>query len=491
MSNDSAGSQVDDFAQLQAQAAAPESAEHAMPSRAALLLPPPGQSPPLHETLDIAELLAASPGASRRSTDAQAQFWRGAKWSPDGSHVLLQRESHILDLCALVASDPGAASGSTAASRLCLKHVLSVSSPSPLLSYVWYPFASHAQPATWCFAFGARDVPVRLVDAYAGKTRASYPIEDHVERFVGPQALAFSLDGTRLYAGHATSLSVFELSFPGSAPRTMALTPSRRPQPGVDPAQRGLVSALAVGWSVTSEEEMEELVAVGTFAGTVGIYAPARGRKAEKCLVAGWRETERRGVTQLLFHPAAPHILLLSSRHDSSIRALDLRYLAQQPDFLSPAPAAASLGTFVRRAGTSQRLAFDVGASGTRLVAGDVKGTVAVWDVDLNAVEGEEARFGDAVRNETHEWPPLASWSAAQDSLGAALLHPSLPLLLTVSGARHWDAGAAARDSSESSESESELEAALPPSRRSAGYCTHDSAARLWDLSGRPDNPTA
>jgi hypothetical protein len=39
---------------------------------------------------------------------------------------------------------------------------------------------------------------------------------------------------------------------------------------------------------------------------------------------------------------------------------------------------------------------------------------VAVWDVDLNAVEGEEARFGDAVRNETHEWPPLASWSAAQ-----------------------------------------------------------------------------
>jgi hypothetical protein len=80
MSNDSAGSQVDDFAQLQAQAAAPESAEHAMPSRAALLLPPPGQSPPLHETLDIAELLAASPGASRRSTDAQAQFWRGAKW---------------------------------------------------------------------------------------------------------------------------------------------------------------------------------------------------------------------------------------------------------------------------------------------------------------------------------------------------------------------------------------------------------------------------
>jgi hypothetical protein len=29
------------------------------------------------------------------------------------------------------------------------------------------------------------------------QTRASYGIIDHVERFIGPQALAFSLDGTK------------------------------------------------------------------------------------------------------------------------------------------------------------------------------------------------------------------------------------------------------------------------------------------------------
>lgn len=85
--------------------------------------------------------------------------------SPDGTHLLLQTDAHELEMYRLV----------TRGDKHNLDRVLTVCAPSPLLDVTWYPFAAYDQPATWCFVFSARDIPIRLVDAYSGRVSALVP----------------------------------------------------------------------------------------------------------------------------------------------------------------------------------------------------------------------------------------------------------------------------------------------------------------------------
>lgn len=41
--------------------------------------------------------------------------------------------------------------------------------PSPVLDFVWYPFASHTNPASFCFLTSVRECPVKLLDAADGR----------------------------------------------------------------------------------------------------------------------------------------------------------------------------------------------------------------------------------------------------------------------------------------------------------------------------------
>lgn len=252
--------------------------------------------------------------------------------------------------------------------------------------------------------------------------------------------LLLTLSPHSLYAGHGSSLSIFTLSLPGCPPRTMALTPTRRAHEGVDVGQRGMVSALAVATNCSADAEGEELVAVGTFAGTVGIYAPSRGRKTSVCLAAGWREEDGRGVTQvssiihstsslvyspalsqLSFHPTAPYLLFIASRQSSMIIGRDTRYLSAAADFYSFAPQTSLWARFERTApdasSTAQRLSFDVDWAGRWLVAGDETGNVRMWSVRVSG-----ASFADEGEVEEEDEPetlvrlrsPRGSWQAAK-----------------------------------------------------------------------------
>lgn len=246
--------------------------------------------------------------------------------SPDGTHLLAQTEAHQLDLFCLIdeasQEDLKAATSCELHENL-LAHVFRIHAPSPLLDWTWYPFARHDDPASWCFAFSARDVPIRLIDGYTGATRATYGIEDHVERFVGCHALAFSTDGRTLYGGHVRSVSIFDITHPGTNTcASLPLVPTKATSS--DDLQSGIVSTLVVAphfaTAVVADEGTEaeaagpdgELVAVGTFAGTVGIYRRqayrlppgkwVRGKaprhSSELCL-AGWCEDEGSGITQV------------------------------------------------------------------------------------------------------------------------------------------------------------------------------------------------
>ena len=41
--------------------------------------------------------------------------------------------------------------------------------PSPILDYIWYPFATPLDPASYCFLASVRECPIKLMDASDGR----------------------------------------------------------------------------------------------------------------------------------------------------------------------------------------------------------------------------------------------------------------------------------------------------------------------------------
>lgn len=133
------------------------------------------------------------------------------------------------------------------------------------------------------------------------QVRATYAIEDHRERFIAPNSLAFSLDGQtyvslveytasmlmrrrrdRLYCGCEDMIELIDVGTPGRHAGTrISTTPSRSSKEGqkgrsysrrtVEPALMwseliGIISALAV------DPTGSGIFAAGAYTGTVGLY---------------------------------------------------------------------------------------------------------------------------------------------------------------------------------------------------------------------------
>lgn len=257
------------------------------------------KSPRLCASIEAADVAEPDSNETRRTRPSQ-RFWRRAKWSPDGTHLLAQSEAHELDLFILYQSK----------SSFKLHHKLRVTAPTPLLSWSWYTFAQAHEPSGWCFAMSARDVPIRLVDASSGATRATYGIQNHVERFVGAEALTFSSDGRDLLVGHSGSLSIFDVVKAGTNTcATIPLIPMRNSRG--DQFQKGVVSDIAVAPHFAGTDG-GELLAVGTFRGCVGIYHRTAGagpgqwthtgkspRSASQLCLAGWQEEGGLGIAHV------------------------------------------------------------------------------------------------------------------------------------------------------------------------------------------------
>lgn len=379
-------------------------------------------------------------------------FWRKAKWSPDASLILAQSESHRVSIIRL--NDDQSLDGTEPRLSLELKRLFKA--PSPLLDVVWYPIPAYGlkeasckdqaqsqvdveeqsspeYTTSWCYAQSSRDMPIKLVDSTDGSIKASYAIMDHVERFVSPHSLAFSLDQTRLYCGEWSQLSVYPLADPGLNRHSRLPLVHSRSASGE--GQRGFVSALSVAPGLiesTDEYAVTETVAIGTFAGSVGLYqidpallAPPLEHNARSstrhltyssACIAGWTEPAGSGIHQLSFHPLAPHILFVSSRRSGFINVYDTRYLiggARKLDFREKS-SPALIAKLPRGAeSTHQRLWYDVDWAGRWLAAGDEEGHVSVWRIDRGLLMGMGADADDKPTSDSEPVRPASKITSA------------------------------------------------------------------------------
>ncbi|KAJ3521072.1 hypothetical protein NM688_g9070 [Phlebia brevispora] len=411
---------------------------------------------------------------------SSTNFARWAKWCPDGSTALAQCENASLEY---IDFPHEALSPAPDISSLAHRST-SFPQPAPILDFVWYPRATCTDPASFCFVASVRECPVKLLDAADGRLRASYKIVDHRERQIAPHSLAFNPLSTKLYCGFEDAIEVFDVGYPGEGTRLRIIS------------------------SLTFSSDMSSgLYAAGSFSpsaptsSNIALFTEVSG---EVPVMYVGDEDSARGfgirssVSQLMFNPLRPYLLYASFRRETSIFCWDIRGDVGHPIevFDSAAPPrgghsathdAADVPDSKRKvAATNQRLRFDMDISGSWLGVGDQDGGIAIFSLH-SAAEGEARADAASSRSVTS---PALKFKAHNDAVGSVAFHPLRPLVLSVSGSRHFDT-ADSEDLSEEDGSDSDQDGERSASPRvpvrikpkSSAPVPQDTTAKLWDFT--------
>ncbi|EAL20959.1 hypothetical protein CNBD5600 [Cryptococcus deneoformans B-3501A] len=375
--------------------------------------------------------LYASINAASLSSPLENNFWRSARWSPDGSAVLTTTEDRLFRIHTLSETSLGTFD------------THQFKQPDSITSSIWFPTASSLVPESFCFVAGIRDNPVKLIDAKTGNVRASYPIIDHREQFISPYSLAFHPSLSKLYCGCSSFIEIIDLT--SSSSTRLKTTFTRSSKDG----QKGIISALAFAPDTTGS------FVAGGYDGSVGMYT-------EDGDLEGWLGgLEVGGVTQLSYHPLNPTLLFVASRRSDVIQVYDIRNPSQP------------LHSLPRKGRTNQRLWFDIDVWGRWLASGDEEGLVKVWDII------------------SPEVPVVFEEKLYNDAVSSVQLHPYYPLLLTSSGSRNMTASGSTLDneSNEGSQSDSDSDdsASGLENEGSGGMTTpigniKDSTMKIWSF---------
>ncbi|KAM0754411.1 WD40 repeat-like protein [Meredithblackwellia eburnea MCA 4105] len=412
----------------------------------------------LRPTLLFSASTPSKPTPRKRRSNAHSNaFFREAQLCPDGTYLLAHSEDRSLSLFNL---PPTTTSGT---------HWIpewSHHPPASLLSFAWFPGATSTNPPYFAFVTGTRDQPVHLLDANPSsgegeevrakrRTRASYPIIDHTEKFVGPNSISFSPDGSSLYCGYENAIEIFDVNVPGvSSARRLRTTPTRSSKDG----QKGIISTLSPTPASTSPGT--ELLAAGSFSGSVGLYDLTIGETGALVgLIPADEKGQRGGVTKVQFHPQYPHLIYIAHRSSPSIHSL------QMYDLRNLGTALAEVG-FGRRARGSQRLGFDLrvdmsdvvgGTGGTEVAVGDQDGFVSIYKQSSLELTGWE---GNDTSSTTYP-EPARKFRVSNDAVGSVSFVPTTAetvgnptRIVTCSGSRKFEVACDSDSHSDSDEEE-------------------------------------
>lgn len=314
---------------------------------------------------------------------------KGLKWAPDGTCFLTACDDKLLRLYELPAHALAGGGGGDEERRAALVPAVCARESEAIYDYCWYPGMNSADPATCCFASTSRDQPIHLWDAFTGALRATYTAFDRADEVAAAYSLAFSRDGTRILCGFERAVRVFDTSRPGRQLETRPTVATKRSAEG----QRGILGCIAADPSGSG------LYAVGSYAGSTGVYAEAGG---ELVLLLGGHTA---GVTHVAFAPDGC-TLVTGARQDGRLLCWDVRHTGRV------------LRSCERLARSSQRILFSIDRSSRWLASGSQDGRALVFD--LHAADGAA---------------PHCALSAGA-AVNAAMLHPFLPLIAIATGER-------------------------------------------------------
>ncbi|KAF3451564.1 hypothetical protein FNV43_RR07659 [Rhamnella rubrinervis] len=324
-----------------------------------------------------------------RTSPNPNNFFKGVKWSPDGSCFLTSSEGNTLRTFTLpdYGNDhPNACSAAAGEDSYAANLV--VNEGESVYDFCWYPYMSASDPVTSVFASTTRDHPIHLWDATSGQLRCTYRAYDAMDEITAAFSIAFNPSGTKIFAGYNKSVRVFDLHRPGRDFKQYSTLKGNKE------GQTGIISAMAFSPSHT------EMVAMGSYSQTTAIY---REDNMELLYVLHGQEG---GVTQVQFSKDGNY-LYSGGRKDPYILCWDIR---KAVDVVYKLYRSAE--------NTNQRIYFDIEPLGRHLGTGGQDGLVHIYDL------------------QTGHW--LSSFQAALDTVNGFSFHPFLPMAATSSGHRRF-----------------------------------------------------
>ena len=352
-------------------------------------------------------------------------YFRGCKWSPDGTCIIACTNDNHLRLYNLP-SELYASVPNEVLPQLAL--ALSSKEGEIIYDYCWFPLMSSQDISTCCFASCSRSSPVHLWDAYDGCLRCSYLSFNHLEELVSPYSLSFSNCGTKLYVGFENFIKIFDTGKPGRESTTRWLY--KRKEGG----QNGIISSIAM------DPVTQGNYALGSYAGSVSIHSDLTS--GPLFLIHGLHN----GVTHLAYSPDGTY-LFSGERKSPNITCWDLR----QPCKV--------YRQFNRTVETNQRIYFDISKNGKWLVSAATSGDILFWDLSSAECEAAESEVQDC----------FCQFKMHEDSVNGCSLHPVLPILATSSG--QWKFVEADDEDSDDEEAKNSI--------------SYDNSLKLWSLMGQ------
>ncbi|XP_065680194.1 metacaspase-2 isoform X9 [Hydra vulgaris] len=329
---------------------------------------------------------------------SQDNFLRGSSWSPDGQLILTNSNDNLLRVFKL----PDDILEHNL-NHLDMKPIVRIIGGETVYSTDWYPFMNFANPDSCLFLSSSRDHPVHLWDAVTGEVRCSYRAFDQMDELTSALSVSFNADGSKIYAGFNNKIRVFESSRPGRDCIEMS-TVGKKGSRKKTRMQHGIVSC------INFPKQYNGCYALGSFSKTVGLYDCNTDENI--CVMHG----HKGGVTQVQFTNDGCY-LFSGGRKDNEILCWDMRSTVEPVFKLS------------REVNTNQRIQFDIDRSDSYVFTGNTNHLIGFYNLH---------HVFDNLNDDECCFKPTRMFQAHEDVVNGVSLHPSLPLLVSTSGQRHF-----------------------------------------------------
>ncbi|XP_065644497.1 uncharacterized protein LOC100205627 isoform X11 [Hydra vulgaris] len=329
---------------------------------------------------------------------SQDNFLRGSSWSPDGQLILTNSNDNLLRVFKL----PDDIMEHNL-NHIDMKPIVRIIGGETVYSTDWYPFMNFANPHSCLFLGSSRDHPVHLWDAVTGEVRCSYRAFDQMDELTSALSVSFNADGSKIYAGFNNKIRIFESSRPGRDCIEMS-TVGKKGSRKKTCMQHGIISCISF------PKQYNGCYALGSFSKTVGLYDCNTDENI--CVMHG----HKGGITQVQFTNDGCY-LFSGGRKDNELFCWDMRNTVEPVFKLS------------REVNTNQRIQFDIDRSDSYVFTGNTTHSIGFYNLH---------RIFENLKDDECYFKPTRMFQAHEDAVNSVSLHPSLPLLVSTSGQRHF-----------------------------------------------------
>lgn len=349
--------------------------------------------------------------SATNTLDIGNNYFKSATWTPDGTSLITNNaDNHIRTF--IVPPDLLEPHDQP----LQLNPYSTIPSFEAVNALQCYPGYNLQDPATCLVLSTASEHPIRLNSALTGQLVLSYPlVSPTTERYIKPQSLLFTRDGSKFLAGSDSLLSIFDLSRQGEERLSSFKTGPRNSKaswsnPGT--VLRGLISALDI-------DGQYNVLAAGTLSRQVGLYdAAGEGECIGVFTVAGTdadASISGSGITQVKWSRCGRY-LYVAERKSDGVLVYDIRKTGQLLSW-----------TTGRQAVTNQRLGVD-------LVVDSTSGRENIWG---GGTDGMLRRWAAPHLSEGPIQPDWCS-SMHPDHITSVGMHSTGSVVVTAAGSRSF-----------------------------------------------------